>query len=428
MIKLMDHIRLVGKSNILLVALFFFLLGTHLLAKNQWLILIIIALFLIDWKKVKIAVPELLVLGVFAFSVYNKEYSINFSFAENTTSVGAILMLFVSYLLGLSIKGFLPGSLPNERKLFYLLVGYSIGYILVILYSHIAIPQDNPLTTFGMHVYYENMWSYVRDGKLVSTVIAYNLTLLGVLLPFLIFNFKEFRERKFSFPELFILGGLMLYSLYLGVEMGRRIILLLLLISFIYMVIISLLKISKKYHMHHGLFFAIIIILLCVPAYYYLLQDTLLIKRMITYSIFSDPRFSWWLPGLQCMMDYPMGGGFEVDLRPGKWSKLAHNTWIDIGKSSGVLAFASFVIFYLWHAQYLYKTLINKGISIFMKSLILIISFSLLAVMMIEPVFRSQKVFIFYSIFLLGFLKAYSGFYTKVKQNSSDTSSIGQKT
>ena len=428
----MKFFTLSDQKHLLILTLFFFLLGSQLFVYHWWYF-VLPALFLINWKK--IYSPEVLVLGVFLLSVYIVDVSLHKEILHNRgltiDTLGQMLMILIAYLLGLSVKGISKSSLRDERKIFYLLYGFFIAYILAILYSYYMIPQPSKYPTWGIYVYFENEYQrlHIRDGRLISTIIAYYLTMVSTLIPLLILNFKEFRWRGFTLMELLALGSFALFSIYLAEFMGRRITFLMILIVFLYLGGIELRKIGKKFSLHTPLLLITIIAIVLFPLiYYYFLKDTLFMARFTKLGGFSDTRYHWWIPGLQCMMDHPFGGGYNMNFIPGKWSKLAHNTWIDIGKEFGILAFVSSIIFYLMHIRYLARILMNKSISIFMKNIILIIVFGLFLQMMIEPVFHSEKVYFFYSIFFLGFLKNYADLYSDHKSSTYRSTDITNKT
>ncbi len=411
--KIMDKIKLIRESNINYISLFFFLLGSQLFV-THWLRLAVLFIPLVKWKKA--LTPGFVLLVIFSFSAYQKEYFASFEFAQSTITVPAIIVLLLSYLLGLSITGYQRSDLFNERKIFYLLVGYIIGNALAIIYSYLVLKQDNPLTTTGMFVFYDTMYNLhnIRGGRLISTVASYSLILISAILPLLLINFKEFKKRGFRYTELLFFLVITLFSIYLTVVMGRRTLFVLLMVSFFYVGIVYLLKTNLKNNTKNILFFTIIAIFVLLPLYYYFLQDTLFVRRLDLNHALHDKRFSWWIPSLKSMMAHPFGGGYADCLMPtGPCFRSAHNTWLDIGKSNGVVAFVSLILFHLMHIRYYIRIFKNEEVSVFIKNLIAVITIGMLMIMMIEPIFRAQKTLFFYSVFFLGFLKSYSDFYDR---------------
>jgi len=236
-------------------------------------------------------------------------------------------MVLVMYLLGSSIHPYssIKSSLLSEKRVFYLLFVFFIAYTLSIAYSYFFIPQDahlypDKVVPNGMHVWFQNEYKrlHVHEGRLISTIIAYYLTFTAILFPFLFFKFKTFRERKFYYVEWLFLVLLSLFALYISNIMGRRTVLFLFVLIFLY--------------------FASLII----------------VKYMI-----------YWIPGLKAMLAYPFGGAHEISVAQGM--KLAHNTWIDIGKDYGIIPFVTFVLFCIMHVPYILKVLFSHSVSHFIK-------------------------------------------------------------
>lgn len=387
-----------------LATLFFFLLGSQLLV-NFWLVFILFSLFLIDWKR--LFSIEVGVLALFLFSLYG-----GLAYRDQAIAVHLqeAVMVFVVYLLGLSLRGVSTNETLDEKKLFYLLYAFFFAYILAILYSYLALPQDMPLKTWGMQVYYRRGHEgiLINDGKLLSSIIAYFLTMAAAMLPLLIFNFKAFIERKFTLFELFFIGAAGIFSLYLATEMGRRTTIFILLLISLFMVAKIVYVILKRHNIYWALsFFAGTILVFIVG--YYLVADTLAVKRILVRGL-GDPRYGWWMDGLRYAIKYPWGGGENIVIQ-GQYI-YAYNLWVDIGKSYGIFALLSLVAFHLLHIKYFYRIFHHKEISSFMKNLIFIIALVIVTYFIIEPVYQSEKSYFFYTIFLLGFIKAYSELYT----------------
>lgn len=190
--------------------------------------------------------------------------------------------------------------------------------------------------------------------------------------------------------------------------MGRRLTLYIVLLIFLFMGAKAVWQILKNRSLYWTLSLLVGLMLVFAIGYYFM-SDTLIIKRILTAGL-ADKRYEWWLQGLRYMVEYPWGGAANIPSHG--QNPYVHNTWIDIGKGYGIFAFLSLIIFYLLHFKYYYRILIDKKISGFMTSLILIISLVLFLNMLIEPIFKTEQSYFFYSIFFLGFVKAYSDLYT----------------
>jgi len=386
--------------------LFFFLLGSQQLI-SHWFIFIFIALFLINWKKVFSI--EVISLILFIFSLYgvyaynHREIFDNYSLTMEV--VKKAIMIFIVYMLGVSLRGVSRNNLSDERNIFYLVYAFFIAYAIMIIYSYFMLPQQHPLTGHGMQVSYRAL--YVFYGMVNSTHIAYFLSMVSALLPFLLIYSKAFRERKFNFLELLILYFLAIFSLYLAMQMGRRLTIYMVILIFVLMGARAVWLTLKKHNIYWALSL-LIGVCLTFAVGYYLLSDSLMAKRILAGGL-ADKRYEWWIQGLQYMIEYPWGGAAAIPSH-GE-NPYVHNTWIDIGKGHGILAFLSLIIFYILHFKYYYRILSDKKISDFMKSLVLIVTLVLFLNMLIEPIFKTEQSYFFYSIFFLGFVKAYADLY-----------------
>ncbi len=425
----MDKLKLARarESNIYYVSLFLFLLGSQLLI-NRWLIFVFLALFLVD--RSKIFTKEIGVLCLFLLSSYglllfrHPEIFSNYSAMVGLAKEAA--MVFLVYLMGLSLRGFSRGNASDEKKIFYLLYAFFIAYGLAALYSYITVPGNIrwpsttvitmlssndllitiPVTTAlesrisptGFWIYYaiKGMPHTHADGSYAVTIVAYFLSELVALLPLLLFGFMSFRKRKFSFVELVILGTLGAFSLFFAIETGRRLTLLIFIALTVYFTFRAVQSMFKKEKTYYSI--VIILVTLAILVFgYHLIQESTLMKRIDSRG-FSDQRMTYWLIGLKHMWQFPWGGGGAIPIFHGN-DPLAHNTWINIGKSYGVLAFVTFIAFFTMHIRYLIRIMHNKKISTFMKNIIAILSFVLFANMMVESTFNVDKSYFFYVIF-----------------------------
>ena len=410
MAQYLDLTLLSNRSRIVFLLIYLFLLGSHCCDYSLYLFAVA-ALFFI--QKQQIRSKEVAVLSLFILSVYitwiflDKRLFYDLNTAIRLFSQGALI--WVMYPLGASIAPLLSKEkLSAERVIFYVLFIFFIAYTLSIAYSYMTIPQDQHLfpdkvVPNGMHVWFENEYSrlHVLEGRLISTIIAYYLTFMAVLFPLLVFCFQAFRERKFSYFEMIVLLCLSLFAIYISNEMGRRTVLLLLGISFVY-IVTEKLAVYQQYFSKKIFLLAIVAMMIVISVGYYFLMDTPVMQRMMQKGL-SDSRFGFWIPGLEAMWHYPFGGGHGVLV--GHHMKLAHNTWIDIGKDFGIVPFFTFLIFSLMHIPYLIRIVLSRHISHFLKHQMIIIAVSLFAIMMVEPVFTSDKTFFAYGIFFLGFVK-----------------------
>ena len=390
---------------------FLFLIGSHLFDYYPW-IFIIIALFIINFKHVK-KWETILLLG-FILSVAITWYFLDHSILFNTRLLGQFALMFVMYMVGLNVPiNQTNMTVPIGKALFYFLFIFFIGYIFSLIYSYIFIEQNNPLTSLGMHVCFQNEYkqTHVNGGLLVSTILTYYLTFMVTLLPFILLYFKTFKKNGFTYLELLLLSGLSLFSIFLAAEMGRRTTIVLLIVILCYLFLYKLIEHGKQLNLKM-IFLLIVLLTTLTGIAYYFLEDTAMIQRLM-HRGFNDRRFGFWIQGIQVMFDYPFGGGYNVVLS--NYTNLAHNTWIDIGKDLGLIPFILFLLLSLVFIYHVVRILFNKTINIFIKHTIMIISITLFTILMIEPVLNSDKTFFTYTMFLFGVVIAVNNRYKSVK-------------
>ncbi len=377
---------------------FLFLIGSHLFDYYPW-IFIILAIFIIDFKHIQKWETTLL-LG-FIISVATTWYFLDNNILFNSRLLGQFTLIFVMYMVGLSVPiNQTNTTIPIGKAFFYFLFIFFIGYMFSILYSYIFIEQNNPLTPLGMHTCFQNEYkqAHVNGGLLVSTILTYYLTFMVILLPFILLYFKTFKQNGFTYLELIFLLGLSLFSIFLAAQMGRRTAIVLLIVILCYLFLYKLIKHWKQLNLK-VIFLIIILSITLMGVGSYFLEDTSAIQRLISRG-FHDRRFGLWIKGIQVMLDYPFGGGYDIILS--NFSKLAHNTWIDIGKDLGIIPFIFFLLLSLVFIYHVLCISFNKTINIFIKHTIVIISITLFTILMIEPVFNSDKTFFSYTMFFLG--------------------------
>ena len=151
-----------------------------------------------------------------------------------------------------------------------------------------------------------------------------------------------------------------------------------------------------------SLFFWVLGLIFILSLGYYFLHSTPAIKKLFLVGL-HDKRFSWWLSGIKAMIEYPWGGGHSVFLAHNM--KMAHNTWIDIGKDFGVVPFLSFLLVSMLALYYAARLLFMSSLQCLNRQLIVLVMVAIFAIMMIEPVFTSDKTFFAYISFFFGLLK-----------------------
>ncbi len=422
MIRLPKLHSIPDKLYLSATTLFFLLLGSQIFV-NHWFAFIFFALFLINWKK--IFSSEVLVLSIFLLAIFASHIYIHIHygvFGNEDSLIGIIvelLMLFTVYLLGVSLKGVSTNSLSDERKLFYLLYSFFIAYTLVVVYSYFAFPLENKsIGKYGMHLYYtaiESLKHIHRSNQLLApTIVAYGLTMMVTIIPFVLFDSKAFKVRGFKLSELLFLGLVSFSALYFSILMGRRITILILLLVLFFVALKIFIKSTDTKRIRFILLLLTLLASLSLILYYF--RDSISLFERIKNEGFGDSsRFLLWSQGWNTMMEYPWGGGgFKIIYAiNGRTHYYGHDAWLDIGKRFGIIPSAFMVLFWLLHIRYFIRILKNEKISSYMKSIIFVITLALFANWLIEAIPLTHRSFFFYTIFFLGFLKAFSDLYSE---------------
>ncbi len=377
------------------------LLGSHMIDYYP-IVFIILGLFFIDWKKVK-RVETFLVAALY-LSLYIIWYLIDKDILHHSKYMGQGILFVVMFMVGLSITTIEKNSFfTKEKTLFYLLYIFFVGYMLSILYSYFFIVQDKSLTSYGMHVCFLNEYKRlnVNHGNLISTIITYYLSAIIAPLPLILFYWKEFTKKGFLKIELLLFIFFAIFSFYTAMQMGRRTAILLFAIALLYILFFKSIELLKTKNFKKLIYLSLILIVLLGIGYYFF-ADNHTIQR-IGY-LFHDKRFGYWSKGIDAMLKYPFGGGYDVVIL--HKTKLAHNLWADFGKDFGIIPFVLMIIITIFYLYHLISIFINKDISILIKHMIALFSIVFFSIMMVEPIFNSDKTYFIYFMYLFGVIIA----------------------
>jgi len=429
---------LYGHTYTVILLLFLAVIGSHFLDYHLFGP-IIVGLFLVKWEKLPrfhTLLVTLFILSIYITWVFLDPRLIHqANLAYDIFSRG--ILVWLMYLIGLSIPfKEKEGLIHMKRKHFYILFGIVLTYAAVVIFSALLLHQDTPLSGTGMFVLFPNPYqmAQVNGGRLISTILTYYLTTMTFLLPLILLFYGWFRKKGFRRAELSVLVFLAVTTLYLAVMMGRRTTLVLLMTATLFLLSVRLVQFLKQHT------FSIKKILLIITAgvllagfYQYsstqkqenriegfvmisgaavpitvpptstatILKELPVLERL-SHKGLHDKRFTWWPAALRVIRDHPFGGGHDIQIAPG--IHLAHNTCIDIGKAFGILPFIIVVFIMVLHQYYLLSISLSSRIEKMLKYQLILLSLGVFPVMMIEPVFNSDKTFFAYLFFLLGIM------------------------
>ena len=427
-----------------LLLLFLCLLGSHFLDYHLYFF-IAFGLFLIDWRYVRN--KNVLFVLAFILSVYISWAFLDFRIIYQLDLVKQVLLpgmlILLMYVIGFSTKIKREGVLlVSDKRMFYILFIFVISYTFFVLWSYFFIPQDNPITSLGMYVCFPNPYlnANINGGRLISTILTYYLTLMTFTLPLILFYFGKFKKQGFYTIELLLLMALSLFVLYISAIMGRRIVFILFVLMFVFIFFTYFMNYKN---IKRGLVFLSVIIAIFYVTQAYvkyienipeqkaiiITEDLIIpiveypkslfnVKNIPLFSIlakkgFKDSRFSWWKKSFSIMISHPFGGGHDEYVAPGM--KLTHNVWLDMGKDLGILPFILLLMLTMVHGYYLIRIFFSKHIENILKYQLLMLGMGIFAIMLIEPVFNSDKTFFAYIFFYLGILARVYSDMIKVK-------------
>ncbi len=417
MLAHIQQFRQSGEMYLVSVTIFFFILGSQVLV-NHWVPFILFALLIIDWKRFFTRETLLLVLFLFSLVASHIYIYTHYGVLGNEDSPVQIFielfMILSVYLLGLSLRGANPEGRYDDRKLFYLLTSFFVAYTLVVIYSYFAFPIENSTVgIYGMHLYYTAIESakhiHHQNRLLAPTIVAYSLTMMAILIPFILFNVKKSKAIGFKTIEILLLTLIAFTALYFTFMMGRRITIALLLVLAFFFILMMFIQAQKKEKIRIAIASVFFMAIVAITLYYF--RDSIsLFERIAREGIGDSSRFLLWSQGWDTMLEYPWGGGgFKISYAlNGRTHYYAHDAWLDIGKRFGVIPLLLMVLFWLMHVPYLVKIIRGKRISNYMKILISIIALGIFANWFVEPVPLVHRSYFFYTMFFLGFLKSFS--------------------
>jgi hypothetical protein len=142
------------------------------------------------------------------------------------------------------------------------------------------------------------------------------------------------------------------------------------------------------------------------------------ISRFTEYGL-STPRYIVWKKVLTGIFQYPFGGR-QIALER---VSSAHNLWLDVGYSAGLLPFILLLGFHFAHLPDLMRIVRYGQVTLFNSVLLVSFVGVVLAELMVEPVQYGAPRFLFASFFVFGLIRGIGGFVLK----SKSVSNIGDK-
>lgn len=209
--------------------------------------------------------------------------------------------------------------------------------------------------------------------------------------------------EKYSYIKKIMLSVIVLVSTIFSFMIGSRtfLVALMLIISIsLYYLIKYNIKDIKK-HLKYILILLIVIVSFFIIDLFDIrttIMNSILIQRLVSgsFNIFSDPRIATWIEILGNMSNHFFGGIYELETG----LRFAHNMWLDILRTSGVIPFILIIAISIFHIYEIVKLCLVTNY----KYKCLLISFNLLLYVLcfLEPVFEGYYYILILFFFNMG--------------------------
>lgn len=344
--------------------------------------------------------PFFLLFFIWIFKV--KKYSYLFVFQ--------LLILFFSSIYIFVLELFRDFKIEYIGKLLYPIIFYYTGYVFVnkyktVTYKILIFNISISLLLFCLlsmlytvYLYGPYTEFYLTQGRILYGYLSdkiYSATLINgyLSLAMSMISIIFIKDIKLTKLEIFYILIAFTIAVYLGMSMANRSTLLLVLFPMIITLLFCFNQLNKI------IFFTFSFLSILVVSYYS--NNILLFQRLASDDGLDDSRTVNWLSGLNIISENPIGGsGLRTQ------SIFAHNFWIDLGISYGLMVMILFIIFTLLNSIIFIKfLLINKKNFFVLSFLLMFISINI--IFLIEPVYQGLfKIYCLYCL-LIGMGTAY---------------------
>lgn len=375
---------------LLLVIVFFNIIN---ISKYCLLILLIYSLYqLINRKLAAMVFNDVQFWCLVAFSFTYTAIQLCYGFIDVRTATVYLLYFIVFYVFGMIIVSNICFEGQVAYYMYAVIIGLSLFGVVAVIYTNYHGMQDDlPVRAATI--------PWIKGSQISATVIGTYVS-LGIALLGLIFVRTNVLKKVLN-------GSIALLSLYASISLANRTGLLIGALSAVLVWImqtrfnsISDNIVLTGSSIFSGLMFLLLFNMNLLNIKMFWLQSNAY-ARFVNKDISKDPRIIAWIEALQGLFTHPLGG---------KQAKLglmyAHNLWLDVGYSAGLLAFIVLIIFTVMTLVCYVKLLHNNNISRYSKCLITAMMCAFFVTFMVEPVIEAN--YLFFGAFCLfsGILRA----------------------
>ncbi|PMP97070.1 MAG: hypothetical protein C0168_00090 [Candidatus Aminicenantes bacterium] len=355
-------------------------------------------------KRKQLILDKFTLAFLFLFSVSYVTISIKYNFISSYEAYRIFLIPSFFYLIGLNIIK--DNQIKSTTIFFY----SNILIISLFLFGFFSVAKsyyEYGLTDLFMNTEQRVVLIPWSDISLNATnIIGYfcmSLSLVGII-------FFGKRKKSFIVFKIFYLI-IFLISILSIILLGSRTGLIIFLISFIatFIVYIFYGPPKKEIKLIKIIFIIIFIILLAyaISANMYGIGNKLfgstLSVRLYKIGIAHDLRYKAWEGSLLGLLDYPFGGK-----RSNIPLNYAHNLWLDVGYTAGIIPFILIIIFSLSTLKSYLTIIKTKIIDVNIKLLLTGIYISLFSYFFVEPILEGSFILFTIFCFISGMTKMYS--------------------
>lgn len=218
------------------------------------------------------------------------------------------------------------------------------------------------------------LYSFWNNTPYAATLINAYLSLFISLLPLVFLKNTYLSRIRLFFIMLFVS-----LSTFVALSLGNRTALLLLALSSTLFILTQFR--DKKYFSFFKVSLAILLIVTLIYTTN-IIDNLLIFDRFNNLDSNGDPRFAAWNQAIDIIKTHPLGNsGLTTNVG------YAHNLWLDVGMSVGIIPMFGFILFYIQNSFLFFKTFFMKDNAL-IKYIILCISTAFTTTFFLEPIFE----------------------------------------
>lgn len=331
--------------------------------------------------------------ALFFFCILYTIFQFFYQFITIKTCITYLTYPLILYIFGLLIINKIKNEIQLIDYLYAVILGFSLLGIYTVYHSVPIFGMPNSLNIR----YGTILWA--EDLALSATVVGIYLS-LGIALIGLLFVKTDIYSKAIN-------TVISLLSLYSSILLANRTGLIIAFLSIIgiYVIQLKLSTITKKIKITLFLLFEFLVLVCLYNMNIFNIKTFWLesnaFYRFTNMSLINDPRLTAWIESLTGIFIKPLGGKqAQLSLN------YAHNLWLDVGWTTGLLPFLTLVIFTLMTLKDYIKMLRNIKISLYLKCFISSMLIAFLFIFMVEPVIEANILFFCAFCFLSGILRS----------------------